>query len=155
MNPSYYTILILVAALVIWRRTRGMFRPIKGNGVRLLVPLLFLLPSIGLILNPKVHVDAWEWLAAAGLGCLLSIPLIWTTNYERRADQQIYAVRNLGFFISFIAVLAIRFILRDYLSAIDKESLTALFLTVAIGYIVPWRIASYLKFRKLYQYQPQ
>jgi membrane protein CcdC involved in cytochrome C biogenesis len=155
MNASFYMMVILIAALVIWRRTRGMYRPIKGNGVRLLVPILLLIPSISLILNPKVHAVAGEWLAAAGVGCLLSIPLIWTTNYERREDQHIYAVKNIGFIISFVAVLVVRFILRGYLSALDQETTTALFLTVALGYIVPWRIVSFLKFRKLYGYQPQ
>jgi len=52
MNPSsFYSIVIIVAALVLWRRTRAMYRPIKGNGIRLLIPILFLLlPSIPIIL---------------------------------------------------------------------------------------------------------
>ena len=151
MDYSVYTIVIAVALLVIWRRTRGMFRPIKGNGSRLLVPLIFLLPCILMIVNPSAHALAWEWFVAGGFGCLLSLPLILTTNYERRADQQIYAVKNLSFIIAFLAILVIRFLLRDYLSTMDAETKTALFLTVAMGYIVPWRIVSYLKFRKVYQ----
>ena len=86
MNASsFYTIVIIVAALVLWRRTRAMYRPMKGNGTRLLLARLFLLlPSLPIILNPNVHVAVWWWICAAILGFLLSIPLIWTTNYELR-----------------------------------------------------------------------
>ncbi|TVX97159.1 CcdC protein domain-containing protein [Cohnella terricola] len=155
MDFSVYGIVILVAVLIIWRRTRGMYRPIQGSGFRLLRPLLFLVPCLFLIVNPKAHAPAWEWIAAIGIGGLLSLPLILTTNYERRADQQIYTVKSIGFFVSFICVLAVRFILRDYLSGIDQETMYSLFMTVLIGYVVPWRIASYLKFRKLYLSGPE
>lgn len=154
MDSSVYSIAILVTLLVIWRRTRGMFRPIRGDGRRLIMPLLFLIPSLFLILNPKAHAPAWEWSTAMAIGLLLSLPLIFTTNYERREDQQIYAVKNIGFFISFIGVLAIRFLLRDYLSGMDPETMAALIMTVLLGYVIPWRIVSYLKFRKLYLSKP-
>ncbi|BBI36273.1 cobalamin biosynthesis protein CbiX [Cohnella abietis] len=132
-----------------------MFRPIRGNGIRLLVPLLFMLPAIALMTNPKVHAVSWEWVAAAAMGCLLSVPLILTTRYERREDQNIYAVKNVWFIIAFLAVLVIRFLLRDYLIGIDAETKTALFLTVALSYIIPWRIVSYVRFRKLYLSKPK
>ncbi|QMV41801.1 cytochrome c biogenesis protein CcdC [Cohnella cholangitidis] len=150
MDYSVYMIAILVAALVIWRRARGMYRPIRGNGSRLIWPMLFLIPSLLLIFGSKAHAPAWEWGAALAIGCLLSVPLIITTNFERRDDQQIYAVKNIGFFVSFLGVLVIRFLLRDYLSSLDQETMAALFMTVLVGYVVPWRTVSYLKFRKLY-----
>lgn len=152
---SLYGIIIGVAILVLWRRTRAMYRPIKGKGIRLLVPIVFLIPSLLLITSPEVHVVAWEWISALAFGVLLSIPLIWTTNYERRADQKIYAVKNKSFVIAFLAVLAVRFLLRDYLNALDAATQSALFITVAIGYILPWRMVSFMKFRKLLQDQSQ
>jgi len=155
MDYSVYGIVILVAVLIIWRRTRGMYRPIQGNGFRLLRPLFFLIPCLFLIMNPKAHAPVWEWFAAIGIGGLLSLPLILTTNYERRDDQQIYTVKSMGFFVSFICVLAVRFILRNYLSGIDQETMYSLFMTVLIGYVVPWRIVSYLKYRKLYLSGPK
>lgn len=146
---SLYGIIIGVAVLVLWRRTRAMYRPIKGKGTRLLVPIVFLIPSLLLIASPEVHAVAWEWCSALAFGVLLSIPFIWTTNYERRADQKIYAVKNKSFIIAFLAVLAVRFLLRDYLNALDAATQSALFITVAIGYILPWRMVSFIKFRKL------
>ncbi|WP_313897364.1 CcdC protein domain-containing protein [Bacillus cereus group sp. BfR-BA-01380] len=151
-SSSFYSIVIIIAVLVLWRRTRAMYRPIKGNGIRLLFPILFLLlPSLPLILNPNIHVAGWEWICAVIFGFLLSIPLIWTTNYELRSDQQIYAVRNNSFIISFIIVFIIRFLLRDYLKWLGPETEVALFMTVALGYILPWRIISFIKFRQLYK----
>lgn len=154
MDGSIYIMIILIAALVIWRRSRSMYRPIRGNGMRLLIPVLFVVPSLALILDPKAHLEAWEWLAALGVGVVLSLPLIWTTNYERREDQQIYAVKNMGFIASFVGVLVIRFILRSYISGLSQEQMSALFMFVAYGYILPWRIVSYFKFRKIYLQKP-
>lgn len=149
---SFYMIVIVIAALVLWRRTRAMYRPIKGSGVRLLLPILFLiLPSIPFILNPKAHAASWEWICALFFGFILSIPLIWTTNYELRSDQHIYATKNISFIVVFVIIFIIRFVLRDYLKWLGNETEAALFMTVAIGYICPWRIVSFLKFRRVYK----
>jgi len=151
---SFYPIVILIAALVLWRRTRAMFRPITGNGVKLLLPILYLLiPCVPIILNPKVQAQSWELVMAFALGLLLSVPLIWTTNYEIRSDQHIYAVKNMSFIIAFLVILIIRFLFRDYLKWLGPETVGALFVTIALGYILPWRILSFLKFRKLYKSQ--
>ena len=141
-------------ALVLWRRTRAMYRPITGNGVKLLLPILYLLiPCVPIILNPKVQAQSWELVMAFALGLLLSVPLIWTTNYEIRSDQHIYAVKNMSFIIAFLVILIIRFLFRDYLKWLGPETVGALFVTIALGYILPWRILSFLKFRKLYKSQ--
>lgn len=148
---SFYIIMIIIAALVIWRRTRSMYRPIKGNGRRILFPVVFFFPSISMYFNPEVHVDMMEGLLAVCLGFALSIPLIWTTNYEIREDGQIYAKKNAAFIFAFLAVLAIRFFLRSHLNTIDPQTLAALFLLVAVSYVLPWRLISFLKFRKIYR----
>jgi membrane protein CcdC involved in cytochrome C biogenesis len=90
---------------------------------------------------------------AFAFGLLLSVPLIWTTNYELRSDQHIYAVKNISFIIAFLVILIIRFLFRDYLKWLGPETVGALFITIALGYILPWRIISFLKFRKLYKSQ--
>jgi membrane protein CcdC involved in cytochrome C biogenesis len=150
MDYSIIIIGLVVAGLIIWRRTRSMYRPIHGKGYRILVPLFFLIPGVSFLFSQPVEVAPWEWWAAVGVGVALSLPLIWTTNYERREDKQIYAVRNKGFFISFIAIVAFRLLLRDYLVTLDEQATTMLVLTMAIGYLIPWRIVSFLKFRKLH-----
>jgi membrane protein CcdC involved in cytochrome C biogenesis len=150
-TSSFYLIFILIAGLVIWRRTRSMYRPIKGKGGRLLFPILFFIPGIQLLLNPKVHLSLSSDMGAIFLGLILSIPLIWTTRYEVREDQLIYAKKDFVFIFAFLVVLAIRFILRRHFSYMDTYTVSALFMLVAISYIVPWRVISFLKFRKLYR----
>lgn len=142
-------LVLLIAALVLLRRIRSMHRPIRGKGIRFLIPILFLLPGLAVILNPNVQLSWTESISAILLGALLSLPLIFTTQYEKRGDQHIYAKKNLNFAIAFVTVFAIRFILRGYFTEMPGETVMALFMLVAISYVVPWRIISYIKFRKL------
>jgi membrane protein CcdC involved in cytochrome C biogenesis len=148
-GSGIYIVILLVAALVLWRRTRSMYRPIRGSGLRLLLPMLFMLPGISLILSPEVSEPMWEYGVAFGLGMVLSIPLIWTTNYEVREDNLIYAQKNWGFIVAFIGIVLIRFFLRAELTNIDPQGKMALFMMVAFGYIIPWRVVSFIKFRRL------
>jgi len=142
-----YIMVVIIAALVLFRSTRNFYRPIRGSGIRLLLPLLYMLPASYVIMNPEAHATTNEWLAAAGIGFVLSIPLIWTTQYEVRSDNQIYAKQNLWFIISFLAILAVRFVLRASIQDIDTQTLSALFVTVAFCYVIPWRVVSFVKFR--------
>lgn len=45
-TSSLITMFLCIALLILWRRYRSMHRPIKGNGKRILLPLLFLSPGI-------------------------------------------------------------------------------------------------------------
>ena len=146
---SFYMLILLIAALVVLRRIRNMYRPIRGNGIRLLIPIIFFLPGLSIILNPHVQLSWAESSSAILLGVLLSLPLIFTTQYEQRENQHIYAKKNLNFVIAFIIVFTLRFILRGYFTEMPGKTVTALFMLVAISYVVPWRIISYIKFRKL------
>lgn len=129
-----------------------MSRPIVGKGIRLLIPIFFIIPGmLALVLNPNVHAYLWEWAVALAVGAVLSVPLIWTTNYEIREDRNIYAKKNVGFFVALVAVILIRLVLRDYFTMIDNDTKTALFVVVAVGYVVPWRVVSYMKFRVLHR----
>lgn len=143
-------IIVLVAGLIIWRRTRSLYRPIRGGGARMLIPLIILIPAAATFLNPELKLTTAEIGGALAAGLVLSIPLILTTNYEVRADGQIYARKSVGFIISLVGLLIIRVVLRDYLSDLDPNALAGLFVLIAVGYVIPWRIASYIKFRKVY-----
>ncbi|GFN31492.1 cytochrome c biogenesis protein CcdC [Paenibacillus xylaniclasticus] len=148
-SGGFMVLVLIIAALVLFRTLRDVRRPIRGSGIRLLLPIIYMLPGVYLIQNPNVHAPTYEWLAAIGIGIVLSVPLIWTTNYEVRDDNQIYAKRNQGFIIAFLAVFAIRFLLRSYISGLDPDTLAALFITVAFSYAITWRMVSFLKFRKV------
>ncbi|WML53473.1 cytochrome c biogenesis protein CcdC [Neobacillus sp. PS3-12] len=146
---ALYGMMIFIVGLVFGRRTRAMVRPIQGSGIKIVLPILFLLPLVSLFAQIPVRVKIWEIGVAAVIGLLLAVPLVLTTNYEVRQDGKIYAQKNKGFFIALIAVVAIRFLLRQFIADIDPASLGLLFFTVAISYVVPWRIVSFIKFRKV------
>jgi membrane protein CcdC involved in cytochrome C biogenesis len=146
---AMYGIIIMIAGLVIWRRTRAMVRPIKGSGIKILLPILYLMPGISAFMNLHLQAKIWEIGVASLIGLLLAVPLVLTTNYEIRQDGQIYAQKNKTFFIALVAVLVIRIVLRQFISGLDSASLMMLFFTVAFSYVVPWRIASFVKFRKV------
>jgi membrane protein CcdC involved in cytochrome C biogenesis len=146
---AMYGLIVVIAGLVFWRRTRAMVRPIQGSGFKIVLPILYLLPLVSLFAQIPVQVKIWEIIVAAFIGILLAVPLVLTTNYEVRQDGKIYAQKNKGFFIALIAVVAIRFLLRQFIGGMDPASLGLLFFTVAISYVVPWRIVSFIKFRKV------
>jgi membrane protein CcdC involved in cytochrome C biogenesis len=146
---TVYVMIAGIAALILWRRTRSMYRPIRGNGIRLLLPMLFLLPGLSMIFNTAFFEHSWAYGIALCIGLVMSIPLIWTTDYEIREDRQIYAKKNWGFVVAFIGIVLIRLFLRRELSGLDPQETMALFLMAAIGYIIPWRIVSFVKFRRV------
>ncbi|MEH7883396.1 cytochrome c biogenesis protein CcdC [Bacillus sp. JJ1609] len=148
-----YGVIILVLGLVIWRRTKEMVHPIQGSGVKILLPVLYLSPVISVFSHLQWNLELWEMGVAALIGVLFAVPLMLTTNYEIRQDGQIYAQKNKLFFIALLAVLVIRIVLRQFFSGMDPSSLALLFYTVALGYVIPWRIASFVKFRKVKELQ--
>lgn len=148
-----YGFILVIFGLVFWRRTRAMVRPIQGPGIKILLPILYLLPGFYALSTLPLQLKSWEIGAAALTGLLLAVPLMWTTNYEIRQDGEIYAQKNKTFFVALIAVLVIRIILRQFFSGMDPASLSMLFITVAFSYVVPWRIVSFVKFRKVKELQ--
>jgi membrane protein CcdC involved in cytochrome C biogenesis len=146
-----YGFIIVIMGLVFWRRTVAMVRPNQGSGIKLLLPILYLLPGVYAFSSLQLDLKIWEIAVTALVGVLLAVPLMLTTNYEIRQDGQIYAKKNKSFFIALVAVLVIRIGLRQFISGLDPMSLSALFFTVACSYVVPWRIVSYIKFRKVKQ----
>src|SRR4051812_257292 len=115
-GTAIYGIMIVIVGLVVWSRTKAMVKPIKGSGIKLLLPILYISPVFTLFSELPLQLKVWEIGIAAVFGVLLSIPLMFTTNYEIRHDGQIYAQKNKSFFIALIAIAAIRIVLRQYFS---------------------------------------
>ena len=147
-TSSLITVFLCIALLVFWRRYRSMHRPIKGSGKRILWPLLFLTPGI-----------IWFWPRTSsyitskysGINCVLfTVPLIVLTNYEQREDGNIYT-KKCRFLITFIALIILRYGSRRYIVDLDQQTIGLLFYVVAVSYIIPWRIACYIKFRKVWR----
>lgn len=149
-TSSLITVFLCVALLIFWRRYRSMYKPIKGTGKRILWPLLFLTPGILLFFGP-VHPAIVQVTIAASIGVIFAIPLIFLTNYERREDGNIYTKKNAAFLITFIGIVILRYSSRQYIVGLDPQIIGLLFYVVAVSYIIPWRIACYIKFRKVWR----
>jgi membrane protein CcdC involved in cytochrome C biogenesis len=140
-----------------------MRKPIKGKGFKLLLPMLIFIIFIPLatlqILFPKNGspmnmglLPSWmEIILALGLGMILSIPMVMTTNYEVREDNQIYSKKSTAFMYALIGLIIIRFALKSYFSSIDPLTLSFLSMILAFGYVGVWRIVSFIKFRKIWR----
>ncbi|QWH18082.1 cytochrome c biogenesis protein CcdC [Bacillus mycoides] len=149
-TSSLITVFLCVALLIFWRRYRSMYKPIKGKGKRILWPLLFLTPGILLFFGP-VHPAILQVTIAASIGVIFAIPLIFLTNYERREDGNIYTKKSAAFLITFIGIIILRYSSRQYIVGLDPQIIGLLFYVVAVSYIIPWRIACYIKFRKVWR----
>ena len=143
------TVFLCTALLIFWRRYRSMYKPIKGTGIRILWPLLFLTLGVLWFFGP-VHPAILQAIIAAFIGVLFAVPLIVLTNYERRDDGNIYTKKSAAFLITFIGLVVLRYGSRQYIVDLDQQTIGLLFYVVVVSYIIPWRIASYIKFKKVW-----
>ncbi|MEG7843575.1 CcdC family protein [Bacillus mobilis] len=148
-TSSLITVFLCIALLIFWRRYRSMHKPIKGTGKRILWPLL-LTPGALWFFGP-MHPAILQVIIAAFIGVLFAVPLIVLTNYERRDDGNIYTKKSAAFLITFIGLVILRYVSRQFIVDLDQQTIGLLFYVVAVSYIIPWRIACYIKFRKVWQ----
>lgn len=149
-TSSLITVFLCIALLIFWRRYRSMYKPIKGSGKRILWPLLFLTPGVLWFFGP-VHPAILQVSIAVFIGVLFAVPLIVLTNYERRDDGNIYTKKNVAFLITFIALVVLRYGSRKFIVDLDQQTVGLLFYVVVVSYIIPCRIACYIKFRKVWR----
>jgi membrane protein CcdC involved in cytochrome C biogenesis len=141
-----WLIIVVVFALVLWRRTAATRKPIRGNGIRLVLPVLFILPGLLMFGVPDLDPSTFEILGPIAVGLCMSIPMIASTNYEVRDDGGIYAKRSVIFIVSLILLVIVRLALRSYFLTLGPMTGSMMLYLVAASYLIPWRIASYLKF---------
>jgi membrane protein CcdC involved in cytochrome C biogenesis len=102
-----------------------------------------------MFLHPMFRVTKTELIEALLLGGIFSIFLIKTSRFEIK-NNDIYLKRSKAFFFILVGLLAVRLVLKSYLSrTIDYGELSGMFWLLAFGMIVPWRIAMYLSYKKL------
>ncbi|WP_223254500.1 CcdC protein domain-containing protein [Bacillus sp. HNG] len=153
MQYGMFAVLLVIFGLIFWRRTRAMVRPIRGSGLRILLPLLYMSPAFSVVIQPSVHMTTIEIIFSVIFGIILSIPLIYTTGYEIREDGKIYAKKSIGFVIALIIVFVSRRLSDSFLPGIDALTLNALSIISLFVYVGLWRIISFMKFKKVYNSQ--
>jgi membrane protein CcdC involved in cytochrome C biogenesis len=138
---------IFMAIFVLVIRMKASKRPV--NTKKIILPPIFMSTGALMFLFPAFHVTTKEVLEAVTVGLLFSILLIKTSNFEVREDQ-IYLQRSKAFAFILIGLLIIRIVAKLILSSsIDVGELSGMFFLLAFGMIVPWRIAMFMKYRKL------
>lgn len=121
------------------------------NAKKILLPPIFMSSGALMYVVPQFRLTPLEILEAVVLGMLFSILLIKTSKFEIR-DNDIYLKRSKAFFYILAGLLVFRLGLKSILSStIDFGELSGMFFLLAFSMIVPWRIAMYLDYKKLFK----
>ncbi len=147
-----YTVLstifaVCMALLVLFIRMKAAKKP--SSVKKIVLPPIFMSTGALMFLFPEFRVSSLQVLEALSVGAIFSIFLIKTSKFEMK-DNDIYLKRSKAFVFILLGLLAIRVVLKLVLSTqIDIGELTGMFWLLAFGMIVPWRIAMYIKYKKL------
>ncbi|MCL6517280.1 cytochrome c biogenesis protein CcdC [Alicyclobacillus sp.] len=140
-------ITVLFALTVIVVRTRGSNKPV--NAKKILIPPLGMSTGFLMFLAPETR-DPWLYAGLAfAAGVVLSYPLILTSKMHI-VDGEIRLRRSKGFPLILLGLLALRIALHQYVEEYVTIIQTgSLFFILAFGMILPWRIAMFLRYRRL------
>ncbi|MGD6832830.1 CcdC family protein [Sutcliffiella halmapala] len=138
---------VCMALLVIFIRMKAAKRP--SSVKKIILPPIFMSSGALMFLFPEFRVSSLQIIEALSVGAVFSIFLIKTSKFEIR-DSDIYLKRSKAFVFILLGLLVIRIVMKLVLSTtIDIGELTGMFWLLAFGMIVPWRIAMYVKYKKL------
>ena len=149
-----YVILSMVVAvcmglIVIVVRMKAQNYP--TNVKKIILPPFFMATGALMYIFPYFRLTPMEMLEAVVVGMFFSLFLIYTSNFEVKG-KQIYMKRSKLFPVILITLLVIRSVMKYFLSStIHPGELAGMFFLLAFSMIVPWRIAMYLKYRKIEQ----
>lgn len=140
---------VFMAIFVMFIRVKSAKKPASAK--KIILPPLFMSTGALMFLFPMFQVTFLEIVEATAVGTLFSILLIKTSSFEIR-DNQIYLKRSKAFMFILIGLLVIRILMKSFLSSsIDIGELGGMFWILAFAMIVPWRVAMYMNYRKLYR----
>ncbi|MGD6775266.1 MULTISPECIES: CcdC family protein [Bacillaceae] len=149
---NLYTVLstifaVCMALLVIFIRMKAAKKP--SSVKKIVLPPIFMSTGALMFLFPEFRVSSLQILEALTVGAIFSIFLIKTSKFEMK-DNDIYLKRSKAFVFILLGLLAVRVVMKLVLSTqIDIGELTGMFWLLAFGMIVPWRIAMYIKYKKI------
>lgn len=145
----------VIAAIIIWR-IRRLFKPSnrpvsqRRLFLQLLVVIVIITLDWGLSSSYIRYPPVWLAVVTAAMGIAMSLPLIFTTRYERRTDGQIYSKQSRWFIVSVLGLIIIRvlgdLLLRRY---VNSEIFAFLTYVLVLAYFVPWRLACLMKYRRI------
>ncbi|MFS0863863.1 CcdC family protein [Fredinandcohnia sp. 179-A 10B2 NHS] len=138
---------IIMAIFVTFLRSKSSQRPASIK--KIILPPIFMSTGALMFVHPMFRVTPLEIVEAITVGMLFSLLLIKTSSFEIKGND-IYLKRSKAFMYILIGLLAFRIILKSILSTtIDIGELSGMFWILAFGMIVPWRIAMFVKYKRL------
>jgi len=121
------------------------------NAKKIILPPFFMASGALMYVVPQFRLTLMEIIEVVVLGMLFSVLLIKTSKFEIR-ENDIYLKRSKAFIYILVGLLVVRLGLKTILSTtIDYGELSGMFFLLAFSMIVPWRIAMYLDYKKLYR----
>jgi len=118
---------------------------------KIVIPPIAMTSGAIMYFIPQFRLTPMEILEAVIVGMLFSIFLIKTSKFEIQGND-IYLKRSKAFVFILIGLLIIRIAMKQFLSAtIELGQLSGMFFLLAYSMIVPWRIAMFVDYKKLYK----
>ncbi|MED4226999.1 cytochrome c biogenesis protein CcdC [Neobacillus cucumis] len=140
---------VFMGFFVLFVRMKAAKKP--TNAKKIILPPIFMSTGAFMYVVPEFRLTPMEIGEAIIVGMLFSILLIKTSNFEIRGND-IYLKRSKAFIYILVGLLILRLILKAILSStIDIGQLSGMFFLLAYSMIVPWRVAMYRSYRKLYK----
>jgi membrane protein CcdC involved in cytochrome C biogenesis len=137
-----------MAVLVMFVRIKAAKKP--TNAKKIILPPFFMATGAFMYFIPKFRLTGLEIVEAVVVGILFSIFLIKTSKFEIRQND-IYLKRSKAFIFILIGLLVIRIVMKSILSStIDPFQLSGMFFLLAFSMLLPWRIAMYMDYKKLF-----
>lgn len=134
-----------VAVIVVRMKAQNYPTNIK----KIILPPFFMSTGALMYIFPYFRLTTMEMIEAVFVGMFFSVFLIFTSNFEVK-DNKIYMKRSKLFPLILITLLVIRSVMKFFLSsAIHPGELAGMFFLLAFSMIVPWRIAMYIKYKKI------
>ncbi|NJP37210.1 CcdC family protein [Alkalicoccus luteus] len=148
-----YAVLFAVAAFLmacaaVMIRMRAMKKPASVK--KILIPPAAMSTGFLMFLYPPVQQITWlEAAEAFTVGLLFSIILIKTSSFEIR-NGDVYMKRSKWFPVILMGLLGLRLVFKLALGIyFSYEVLAGMFFLLAFGMLLPWRIAMFVKFRRV------
>lgn len=139
----------LIAILVIFVRLKAAKKPASIK--KIVLPPIFMTSGALMYLFPQFWLSPSEVIEAVIVGMFFSIFLIKTSKFVIQGND-IYLKRSKAFVFILIGLLIIRIVMKSVLSAtIDIGQLSGMFFLLAYSMIIPWRVAMYTNYKKLYR----
>jgi membrane protein CcdC involved in cytochrome C biogenesis len=139
---------VFMGFFVLFVRMKAAKKP--ANVKKIILPPVFMSSGALMYVAPEFRLTPMEILEAVIVGMLFSILLIKTSKFEVR-ENDIYLKRSKAFVFILVGLLVVRLVAKSILSStIDFGQLSGMFFLLAFSMIVPWRIAMYRSYMKLY-----